>query len=98
MSLKEDLEKTIDKAEWAWLTPHLERDALLLVGTSLDLLQVAVEIAENQTPKIQVYLNEGLLSKPKAMQIEAWNQMPDKLFKIAIVQPFVLIQQVLADS
>lgn len=66
MSLKEDLEKTIDRAEWAWLTPHLERDALLLIGTSLDLLQVAVEIAENQTPK-----NSGLSERRPLIQAES---------------------------
>ena len=32
---------TMDQAEWTWLKPHLERDALIWVGPSLELLQVA---------------------------------------------------------
>jgi hypothetical protein len=92
-TLKENLAKTIDEAEWAWLKPHLDRDALIWVGAPLELLQVAVEIAENQTFKIQSYLSQGTLSKPTAAQIQIWNESPDKKFNVLIVQPFVLIQE-----
>ncbi|MEO7165046.1 MAG: DUF2288 family protein [Bdellovibrionia bacterium] len=94
MSLKEELTKTIDQAEWAWLKSHLERDALILVRAPLELSQVGVEIAENQVSKIQTYLREGNLSKPTALQVESWNQMPDKKFQVVIVRPFVLIQEI----
>jgi hypothetical protein len=95
VSVKEELAKTLDSAEWAWLKPHLERDALILVSSSLDLLQIAVEVAENQRVKIQDYLNAGSLSKPTSVQIESWNQISDKKFQVIIVRPFVLIQEAL---
>jgi len=93
-SLKEEVVITMDQAEWAWLKPHLQRDALIWVGDSLELLQVAREVASNETQKIQTHVTAGQVSKPSAEQIEAWDLEPSKKFNVVIVQPFVLIQEI----
>ena len=84
---------TMDQAEWTWLKPHLERDALIWVGPSLELLQVASAVAENKANEIQAHVTAGKLSKPSAEQIQSWDQEPSKKFNVIIVQPFVLIQE-----
>jgi hypothetical protein len=92
MALREELAKTQDEAEWGWLQPHLKRDVVIYVKESLDLLQVAVEVAQNETAKITYYLSSGALSKPTQAQIDTWNLSLQKKFMVIIVQPFVLIQ------
>jgi hypothetical protein len=86
-------ECAVDQAEWAWLKPHLHRDAVWMVRAPIDLLQVARDIAEDHALKIQAFLNEGSLFKLDSVQIELWNQDPLKKFNIVIVQPFVLVQE-----
>lgn len=90
-NLKEDL----DEAEWSWLKPHVTRDAVVIVQRPLDLVQVGEVMAQNQVNQIQAWLTQGLLAKPTAEQIQQWDQAPTKRFNSLIVQPFVLIQELL---
>lgn len=90
--LRETLEKSIDETEWNWIAPHLQRDAVIWVSADLDLVQVAVEIAENKTQNIQKYLDQKAIAKPTPANLAEWNLSPTKKFKVLVVQPFVLIQ------
>ena len=90
--LKEDLAKTLDEAEWSWLKPHAQRDAIVMVAQGLDLLVVAEAIALNSSTQVQDWIAQGLLSKPTQEQMDAWDQESGRKFMSLVVQPFVLIQ------
>lgn len=95
MANDEGLQKTLDEAEWVWLKPHAERDALILVSTQLDLLDVASRLAEDDAKLIEDWIAKGLISKPNADQIQAWDAQPSKRFLSVVVQPYVLMQEAL---
>lgn len=90
------LKRTLDEAEWSWLKPHAERDAVILVAAGLDLLEVARAVAGNDSSKVQRWMEKGQLSKPTLDQMSVWDRAPERRFLSVVVQPFVLIQELLA--
>ncbi|MGI8500372.1 MAG: DUF2288 domain-containing protein [Hassallia sp.] len=91
--LKAELTQNLDEAEWEWLIPHVQRDALILVPIELNLLDVGIAIASDNTPQVQQWIDQQLLAKPSVTQIGEWNCEITKRFNTLIVQPYVLIQE-----
>ena len=92
-TLKNELKKALDQAEWSWLLKHAERDAVILVHTSLDLLDVGIKIAQDDTTAVAAWVGAHRLSKPTPAQLTEWNEVPTKKFQSLVVQPYVLIQE-----
>ncbi|HEY9846893.1 MAG TPA: DUF2288 domain-containing protein [Candidatus Caenarcaniphilales bacterium] len=91
--LRTELAQMMDETEWNWLIPHAKRDALVIVTPNLDLLEVAVAIANDNVTAVQHWIGEQLISKPSADQLAIWNRTPTKRFTALIVQPYVLVQE-----
>ena len=89
---REELRKLLDEAEWSWVKPHVLRDSVIVVEGSLSLLDVAVSVAQNQVAQMKLWIDQGLVRKPSAQEISAWDLNPSQKFLSIIVQPFVLIQ------
>ena len=94
--LKAELAESLDEAAWEWLIPHAKRDAVVLVSLELDLLDVGVAIANDNTSCVGRWIDEQLLTKPSPLQMGEWNNHPDKRFNTLIVQPYVLVQEKIA--
>ncbi len=90
--LRAELAESLDEAEWNWLIPHAQRDALLVVVSELDLLDVGVAIASDDVPSVQRWIGEQFIYKPTPIQLTDWNGDRAKRFKTLIVQPYVLVQ------
>jgi len=56
--LKEKLTENLDEAEWEWLVPHAQRDAIIVVASGLDLLDVGEAIASDNTQSVGVWIDE----------------------------------------
>jgi hypothetical protein len=84
---------TIEMATWQELRPHLERDALIIVQSDLDLLTAAQAVAADDAGSVRLWLDQGALGKPSATQVEEWTAEPLRSFGFIIVQPYVLIQE-----
>ena len=91
--LKERLEKDVADISWQDLQPHAKRDAIIVVKQELDLPEVAVAIAEDNTASVQDWISQQSIAKPSAKQLTDWNQTPHKQFTALIVQPFVVIKE-----
>ena len=78
--------------DWETIIPHVKRDAVIIVDPSLDLIEVATAIAEDQVAPVQSWIQAGLLHKPSTTDLSDWNHDLQKEFQTLIVQPFVLIQ------
>lgn len=91
---KEEIVQTMDVAEWGWLRAHLERGGLITVGNSLDLGEVAYRVALDDGAAVQGWIESGAIGRPTAEQIAAWDAEPGKKFRMIIVSPYVLIQEV----
>ncbi len=94
--LRAELTENLDEAEWEWLIPHLLRDAVIVVASDLNLLDVGVAIASDNVSEVQTWINDALLAKPSANQMTEWNSDRQKRFQTLIVQPFVLVQEKVA--
>lgn len=91
--LRTELAEMLDEIEWSWLMPHAKRDALVVVTSDLDLLDVGVAIAGDNVASVQHWIGEQLIYKPSTDQLSHWNQTPTKRFTALIVQPYVLAQE-----
>jgi len=90
---RRNLSEEIQEIEWHWLKPHMERSALIIVASDLDLGEAASRIAADDSAAVSAWIDSGFLAKPDREQIETWNAQPDTPFRIRIVQPYVLIQE-----
>lgn len=91
--LKTELLENLDEAEWEWLIPHAQRDAVIVVSDNLDLVEVGEAIASDNTQSVQNWIDEQLLTKPSPVQLGTWNSEPSKRFNTLIIQPYVLVQE-----
>ncbi|BAY13037.1 DUF2288 domain-containing protein [Calothrix sp. NIES-2098] len=91
--LRAELAENLDEAEWEWLIPHVKRDAVIVVTQGLDLLDVGLAIASDNIPQVQLWIDEQLITKPSTEQLGEWNANPQKRFQTLIVQPYVLVQE-----
>ncbi len=92
-NLKEKLEQDVANISWQDLQPHAKRDAIIVVKDELDLSEVAVAIAQDNTPFVQRWIGEQFIAKPTSKQLTNWNQTPQKEFTALIVQPFVIVKE-----
>ncbi len=76
--------------------PHADRDAVILVSDSLDLVDVGYAIANDQTTSVQRWIQDCLIYKPSIEQKSVWNENQTKRFQALILQPYVLIQELAA--
>ena len=91
-NIKTQLTEQIANIEWNLLIPHAQRDALVVVKEQLDLLDVAVAVAEDDSTLVQDWIAQQLIYKPSPQDLSTWNSEPSKQFTTLIVQPFVLVQ------
>ena len=91
--LRAELAESLDEAEWDWLKPHVQRDAVVVVDRALDLLDVGVALANDDVVSVQHWISEQLIRKPSQEQLSDWNGDQTKRFQALIVQPYVLVQE-----
>ncbi len=84
----------LQESEWSWLKPHSQRDALIIVRKDMDLLHVAREIADDNSKLVQTWISTGVLNKPTVEQLVEWDRIPARKFLAVVVQPYVLIQEI----
>jgi hypothetical protein len=97
-NLRQELTELLDQATWAWLLPHVERDAVIIVDAQLALVDVGMAIVEDQAQSVQHWIAEALLVKPTLEQQVIWEKTENVQFAALIVQPYVLIQPLSGQS
>lgn len=91
--MREKLAQSIGDVFWSDLRAHVARDAVIVVADTLDLLEVGVAVASNDTVTVGAWIQAGQLTKPTAEEIERWPLDPAARFPSLVVAPFVLIQR-----
>jgi hypothetical protein len=97
-SIQDQLQDELADVTWADLQPHSRRDAVIVVNESLNLVEVGIAIANDETMRVQVWIDEQLIQKPTTEQLGLWNQDPTQKFSTLIVAPYVLISRQLAGT
>lgn len=78
---------------WSDLTAHVARDALIIADEQLDLIDVGVALAMNDTATVEAWIQTGKLQKPSKEDLSRWSIMTNLTFTSVVVQPFVLIHR-----
>jgi hypothetical protein len=94
-TMKESLKEALDEAEWSWLLKHSERNVVIVVQLGLDILEAAEKIATDDAATVAAWIASNHLSRPTSTQLLAWNAEPTKKFMSLVVQPYVLVQEIL---
>lgn len=95
-NIREQLTEILDEAELEWLKPHIQKDAVIIVDTELDILDVGVAIASDNMQSVQHWIGEQLLIKPSTEILDRWNNQPDRRFQAIIIQPYILVKEIAA--
>jgi hypothetical protein len=90
---REELALTVDVADWDMLRAHLERGGLIVVDRSLDIVDAALAVTDDDAMTVRGWIDTGKLSKPTADQISLWDTLQGKSFQMLIASPYVLIQE-----
>lgn len=93
----EKLKDELMTAPWSVLREHCERGALILVDAKLDLIDVAVAFAEDDTDAVNAWLERNELQRiepasAKAADLAAKDENAS-IGYFLIIQPFVLLQE-----
>ena len=94
---RDKLADQIGTAPWSLLEVHAQNDHLILVDSSLTILDVALGIAENHTDVVSTWITDGLVGKPTLEQWDAFKSDHVRRFQFVVVQPYVLAQLVNVD-
>jgi hypothetical protein len=87
--LRTKLTKEIKEVSWDALIPHAERDALILVDHTLELVEVAIVAAEDCADLMNLWVEKGWLTKPSQNDLADFEENPSQQFDFLIVQPYV---------
>ncbi|MBR58285.1 MAG: hypothetical protein CMH54_09715 [Myxococcales bacterium] len=85
-TLREQIAADVDKVEWQALAGHARRENVVLVDSSLDLVDIAHGIATDQVDLIGPLMEQGLITKSEENDFEA-----EQVFRFVIIQPFVVV-------
>lgn len=91
-SVRENFAKDLAEVAWKDIRINLQRDVIILVAEDLDLVDVAVDVAEDNKDQVSLWIAAGKLVKPTREQIDEWETQLDKPFRMLIAQPYILAQ------
>ena len=91
--LREKLEKELAEVTWRDVRVHVEKDAVILVDPQLNLVDVAVVVAGDDTDQVGAWIEEGRLAKPNKAQLGFLETHLEKPFRLLIARPFLLVQE-----
>lgn len=92
---KEDIERQVDVCSWKLLTPHIEKANLFVIADDADFADIAFAIASDDTQRVQGLLKKNVIFRLSPEVLYTWNQIPDKKFRMIVLSPYLLIQEVL---
>lgn len=78
--------------EWEALQPFFARGALLQVAGELDLVAVALAVAEDDGASVGAWMSAGQVGRLEAKQAQDWHDRRPSLWAV-VVAPWVLVQE-----
>ncbi len=91
--MRERIAQTKGEVFWTDLKAHAARDAIIIADEHLDLVDVGVALATNDTKSVEAWIQSGKLLKPSAEDLSRWSVATNLTFMSVVVQPFVLIHR-----
>lgn len=92
-ALRAEFNDQTAKMHWHGLQRHFARGVLFKVAPGLDLVSVAVSIAQDDKTTVEEWMKQGRLVQVAADDAKAWLES-DPLFWTVVTAPWVLVQEV----
>lgn len=88
----------LETAQLAWpeLERHFARGVVIKIAPGVDLVDAALQVAENKASTVQEWLAEGRIARAELADAEDWHAR-QPMFWAVVVAPWVLIQEVLKE-
>jgi len=83
--------------QWPELERHFARGKVIKVTVGMDLVDVALNVAENNTTMVQAWLADGRIARADMPDAEDWH-MRQPAFWAVVVAPWVLVQEVVTNN
>jgi hypothetical protein len=80
------------RISWKELERHFARGSVIKVGKGLDLINVAVVIAEDDKDTLKGWLDAGEVSNASTEDAKAWSANESDFWSV-VVAPWVLVQE-----
>jgi len=76
---------------WTELQRFYAGGAVIVVSDTLDLVDVAVRIAQDDKTAVEKWMKDGLIAKANDTQAQAWLEADRSLWAV-VVKPWILVQ------
>jgi len=90
--LKESLELESGTLCWEELEKHFARGVIRIVSLDTNMIDIAIDIAQDNSEKIATALASKTLTEATDSQAKQWQQL-NSVFRCVVIAPFVLIQE-----
>ena len=81
---------------WPELERHFARGSVIKVAPGMDLVDAALQVAENNAATVQEWLEDGRIARAELADAEDWHAR-QPMFWAVVVAPWVLVQEVLKE-
>ncbi|MDY7576101.1 DUF2288 domain-containing protein [Actimicrobium sp. CCI2.3] len=85
------LNRETARLQWHELLPHFASGVMVAVDGSLDLIDVAVRMSQDDTAAVTAWMGDGLLGKVSDALAATWTETDPSLWSV-IVKPWILVQ------
>ncbi|RLB55983.1 MAG: hypothetical protein DRJ42_04660 [Deltaproteobacteria bacterium] len=96
-NLRDTLASEIAPIHWRAIEGHHRRGALFIVDVAVELVDVALAMAEDRTDAVKGWLDAAHIARPTGDDVDAWTAEEGARFLFVIVQPYVLAQRLNLD-
>ena len=88
----------LETAQLAWpeLERHFARGSVIKVAPGMDLVDAALQVAENNAATVQEWLEDGRIARAELADAEDWHARQPTFWAV-VVAPWVLVQEVLKE-
>lgn len=90
--LRTKLNLETSRIAWKELLRFFAAGSVVVVNESLDLLEVAVEISNDNKAQIEQWMSEQLVGLATDAQAKSWLEADASLWTV-VVRPWILVQQ-----
>ncbi len=91
--LAKKLGSDIQVSPWSVLEEYNERGAVILLDSSLELIEAAVCIALDDSEQIEKWMAENLMGRPLNKDINIFKSENKTQYNFIIIRPYVLVHK-----
>lgn len=91
--LRTKLNAETGRLAWRELERHFARGVVIKVAGDLDLVDVALSVARDDTAAVSAWMNQGRLVKADLADAQTWHREQSEFWAV-VAAPWVLIQEV----